>query len=342
MKIQHHLHSVVLATTLALSAGAMQTAIADTSDSNQSYDIVNVANWDALNIRSGAGTEYRVINEIPANSTGIKVISDEFDVNGSTWVKINWDGQKGWVNKRYLTLATATVASAPAKTAVTTSDNYVNYAQNTGSNHTHPANRCTRSISHTHAGPSEHKHRYSCKGNGRQQQQVTQKVAQTQTDQSTVKQNYYNPTPVAATTTAPNGDKDIYGNYRRVAVNAGLGNHQHPANECTRSISHSHSGVAGHKHSYSCKAKGRQQQQVVRQRTYYGTSLRHTHGKSQCASAINHSHNGGNKMHRHECPSSRNNAAAGGPHTHPANNMTNATTHSHPYQDKNHSHSYGR
>lgn len=329
MNIQLHLKSVVLATTLALSTGAMQTAVA--YNSNENYKIVNVANWDALNVRSGAGTEYRVINEIPANSNGIKVTNSEKSINGSTWVKINWNGQKGWVNKRYLTIATASVAPA--------SDvNYINYVQNntkssnTGSNHTHPANRCTRSISHTHAGPTDHTHRYSCKpGNGRQQ------VARTQTVQPhNIKQNYYNPTPARNT--------DIYGNnYRRVAATNNIGNHTHPANQCTRSISHSHAGAkAGHKHSYSCKGKGRQQQ-VTRQRTYYGGSLQHTHGKSQCASAINHTHNSGNKVHRHECLSSgRSSANAGGRHTHAANSLTNATTHSHPYQDRGHSHSYGR
>ncbi|HIO92216.1 MAG TPA: SH3 domain-containing protein [Leucothrix mucor] len=331
MNIQHHLKSVVLATTLAFSAGAMQTAVAYSN--NQNYKIVNIANWDALNIRSGAGTGYRVINEIPANSSNITLTGNEKDVNGSTWVKIKWDGQIGWVNKRYLTIAEASVAPASNNT-------YVNYAQNNkaGSTHSHPANRCTRSISHTHAGPTGHSHRYSCKGNGRQQ------VASNQTAKPrTTKQQYYNPAPVAYNPPAPRTNTDIYGNYRRVAATTNnIGNHTHPANRCTRSISHSHAGAkAGHKHSYSCKGKGRQQQ-VTRQRTYYGGSLKHTHGKSQCVSAIAHSHNGGNKIHRHECPSSGRSSAAGGRHTHPANSLTRATTHSHPYQDRSHSHSYGR
>ena len=319
MNIQHHLKSVVLATTLAFSAGAMQTAVAYSS--NENYKIVNVANWDALNVRSGAGTEYRVINEIPANSNGIKITDSEKSMNGSTWVKIEWDDHIGWVNKRYLTIAT--VNATPASNT-----NGVNYAQNnTGSNHTHPTNECTRSISHTHAGPTGHSHRYSCKGNGRQQ------VAKTQAVQShNIKQTYYNPTE----------NTDIYGNnYKKVVVTNNTSNHTHPENECTRSISHTHAGAkAGHKHSYSCKGKGRQQQ-VTKERTYYGASLQHTHGKSQCASAIIHTHNGGNRVHRHECPSSGRDSA-GDRHTHAANSLTNATTHSHPYQDRSHSHSYGR
>ncbi|MCF6191194.1 MAG: hypothetical protein L3J51_12010 [Cocleimonas sp.] len=69
--------------------------------------------------------------------------------------------------------------------------------------HTHPANRCTRSISHAHPnGQGTHQHRYSCKGNGR-------------------------------------------------LSNAGNG-HFHPANSMTRSTRHNHPNGAGkHSHHYS-------------------------------------------------------------------------------------------
>ncbi len=331
MNIQHHFKSVILATALTLSAGVIQTAVAYTN--NQSYKIINVANWDALNIRSGAGTEYRVINEIPANASGITLIGDEREVNGSTWVKILWNGQKGWVNKRYLTIAEASVTPA----------SNINYAQNntqiTATPHSHPANRCTRSISHTHAGPAGHTHKYSCKrGNGRQQ---------AQNQPNTTKANYYNPTPVATyTPPARPRNTDIYGNYRRVVMtNNNMGSHTHPANACTRSITHTHAGAKpGHKHRYSCQGKGRQQR-VVRRTTYYGSygsNLQHTHGKSQCVSAISHSHKGGDRIHRHQCTPSSHRSNASNMHTHRANALTRATTHSHPYQDRNHTHRYGR
>ena len=331
MNIQHHFKSVVLATALTLSAGTIQTAVAYTN--NQSYKIINVANWDTLNIRSGAGTEYRVISEIPPNASGITLIGDEREVNGSTWVKILWDGQKGWVNKRYLTIAEASVTPATN----------VNYAQNNTDDavttHSHPANRCTRSITHSHAGPTGHTHKYSCKrGNGRQQ---------AQSQPSTTKANYYNPTPVATyTPPAKLRNTDIYGNYRRVVMtNNNMGSHTHPANACTRSITHTHAGAKpGHTHRYSCKGRGRQQQ-VVRRTTYYGSyssSLQHTHPKSQCVSAITHSHKGGDRMHRHQCPPDNRRHNTSNMHTHRANALTRATTHSHPYQDRNHTHRYGR
>lgn len=312
MNIQRYLKSIILASTLSLGCVAMQTAV------SADYKIVNVANWDSLNVRNGAGTGYDIVSEIPANSGSIKSTGDTKDVGGSTWVKITWNGQSGWVNNRYLETTGATSTNnmkqtyynpQPAKTT-TTYSSYSPRATTNNNQHTHPENRCTRSISHQHTGPSNHAHQYSCQNKGRQQQ-VTQYNAKT---------------------------TDIYGKKRTAYTpKQNTNTHRHPANQCTRSISHSHIGSANHKHSYSCQNnKGRQQ---VNYRT---NRLQHSHGKSQCVSAIGHTHKGGDNIHRHECPASRNNAQSGNKHTHPANSLTRATTHSHPFQDQRHSHRYGR
>lgn len=317
MNIQHHLKSVILATTLALSCGAMQTTFANT----QGYQVINVATWDALNMRSGAGSRFDIIGSIPANTNGITLTNDVSDVGESTWVKIIWNGQTGWVNKRYLTIAQASV-------------NPDNYSSNGNNQHTHPANRCTGSIVHNHVAAAGHTHSYSCDN-----QQTAVRTVPLQN----VKQNYYNP----ATVVFPPNNTDIYGN-QRVAFTNNTGNsntHSHPANECTHSKTHTHAnGSAGHTHRYSCQGRSRNRQQVTQQRPlYYGSSnLQHSHGRSQCASAIGHSHKNGDTIHRHQCPSSVRRVATGGSHTHPANSLTRATTHSHPYQDRRHSHSYGR
>ena len=314
MNIQHHVKSVILASTLALSCGTMQASFANTQD----YQVINVATWDALNLRSGAGTGFDIVGSIPANTNGITITNDESDIGGSIWVKIIWNGQTGWVNKRYLTIATAAV----------TPNNTQQYASSGGgaNQHTHPANRCTASKTHNHIAPAGHTHSYSCQNNGQQNAIRTIPL-------QNVKQNYYNPSST-----------DIYGNQKVVYTN-NSNSHNHPANECTRSKTHTHAnGSVKHTHSYSCQGRGRSNQQVVQQRpTYYGVSnLQHTHGRSQCANRISHSHKNGDTVHRHECPSSVRNSATGGSHIHPANSMTRATTHSHPYQDRKHSHSYGR
>lgn len=317
MDIQRHLKSIILASTLALSCVVAPTAY------SANYKIINVANWDSLNVRSGAGTGFDVVNEIPANSSNIKIVSDGRDVGGSTWVKINWEGKSGWVNQRYLAKTGATNRNnnmkqtyynpQPTDTQQPTT-NYPSYlprAKDTeGDNHRHPANRCTRSISHSHAGPAGHAHRYSCQNNeNKGQQQTTQ-------------YNY--------TTT------DIYGNQRTTYTPKQNSNsHSHPANQCTRSISHNHAGPTNHSHRYSCQ-RGRQQVNNTKNR------LQHTHGKSQCVSAVAHAHKGGDTIHRHQCPSSGRSAQLGNRHTHQENALTLATTHSHPFQDRRHSHHYGR
>ena len=102
MNIRHHLKSIILASTLALSCGAMPTSFA------ANYQVTNVDSWDTLNVRSGAGTGYDVVSEIPASANKIQITSSERDVGGSTWVKVKWDGQSGWVNKRYLSVAANT------------------------------------------------------------------------------------------------------------------------------------------------------------------------------------------------------------------------------------------
>ncbi|MCK5813817.1 MAG: SH3 domain-containing protein [Cocleimonas sp.] len=317
MNIQHHVKSAILVATLAFSCGAMQTSFAN----SQGYQVINVATWDALNMRSGAGTGFDIIGSIPANTNGITLTNDESDIGGSIWVKIIWNGQTGWVNKRYLTIATAAV----------TADNNTQMASSGANQHTHPANRCTGSKSHSHMAPAGHTHSYSCENNNQQSSVRTIPL-------QNIKQNYYNPSTT-----------DIYGRQygnQKVAFTNNSNKHNHPANECTSSKTHNHAnGSVKHTHRYSCQGRGRSNQQVAQQRpTYYGTSnnLQHTHGRSQCVSAIGHSHKNGDTIHRHECPASVRSSATGGRHTHPANSMTHARTHAHPYQDSRHSHSYGR
>lgn len=343
MDIRRYLKSIILACALILSGGVMQTSFA------ANYQVTDIESWDTLNVRSGAGTGYDVVSQIPASAHKIKITSDEIDVGGSTWVKVKWKGNSGWVNRRYLSVATSTTKNKMKQTYYDPQPTtYTAYTPKATGHHTHPANKCTRSISHTHAnGTGNHSHRYSCK-NGRQQQNM--------------------------------GNTDIYGN-QRPSQNADT--HKHPANKCTRSISHTHANGSGnHSHRYSCK-NNRQQQtaytpkqnsnthrhqanrctrsishthagaknhshryscqnQRGRQQVSQTNRLQHTHGKSQCVSAINHAHKGGDRMHRHQCPSRGNNNQSGNRHTHAANSLTRATTHSHPYQDRSHSHRYGR
>jgi len=57
------------------------------------------------------------------------------------------------------------VIMAPAPVMMAPAPVMMKPAKPMGASHSHPANRCTNSIMHTHAGPGAHSHRYSCKAN---------------------------------------------------------------------------------------------------------------------------------------------------------------------------------
>jgi uncharacterized protein YraI len=314
MNIQHYLKSVVLAGAIIFSSGAIQISFAYGGN----YKVENVASWDVLHVRSGAGMGYDSISQLPATARNIKIISDEKDIGGSSWVKIEWKGQSGWVNRRHL----ATTTTSPNFKETDIYFNPLSTGKNTDdrgsliNKHTHPANKCVASVTHSHKSHRGHFHKYdNCKKDKPQLASYPSTAIDIYNPEGTI----YRPQETSNT-------------------------HAHPANRCTSSLSHRHAGPVDHSHSYSCEANDvRGEQQLVAQPTDYTVNrFQHTHGKSQCVNAISHFHNGGDKIHRHECPKrsgGRNQSSYN--HTHPANSLTRASTHSHPYQDRRHQHQYG-
>lgn len=62
------------------------------------WKVVNVAENDVLNIRSGPGVRFRKIGAIPSGS-GCVIKIRQCKRN---WCRINYISQKGWVSSRYL------------------------------------------------------------------------------------------------------------------------------------------------------------------------------------------------------------------------------------------------
>lgn len=219
-----------------------------------------------------------------------------------------------------------------------------------GVEHTHPANECTNSISHTHPnGGGVHKHRYSCKP----------KMART-ADEHT---HPANKCTRSISHAHPNGKRthahrySCQGTAKNVGMNANQ--HRHPANKCTRSISHAHpNGKRTHAHRYSCQGN-----------TKNVGANQHRHPANKCTRSIAHSHPNGKRDHKHSysCKSNggvknynldqlrhmaqlvlsgnytqgtqKSNTGTG--HLHPANSMTRSIRHNHPNGDRKHSHHYG-
>ncbi len=126
--------------------------------------------------------------------------------------------------------------------------------------HRHPANKCTRSISHAHPnGKRTHSHKYSCKGNG---------ISRVDNDMLRKAQQKLS----------------AYG------MRHGANQHRHPANKCTRSISHAHpNGKRKHSHKYSCKGNG------MRKSNGNG----HVHPANSRTRSIKHYHPNGARKHSH-------------------------------------------
>lgn len=65
-------------------------------------EVCNVKAELGLNLRSGKGTAYSVLDVLPSG-TNVQVVESAVLDDGSTWSKIvEEDGTRGWVNARYL------------------------------------------------------------------------------------------------------------------------------------------------------------------------------------------------------------------------------------------------
>jgi hypothetical protein len=65
--------------------------------------VVNVNAGDTLKLRSGPGTVFNIIAEIPANGGGIKAFDEDRVWDSDTWwYPVEWQGRRGYVGRRYL------------------------------------------------------------------------------------------------------------------------------------------------------------------------------------------------------------------------------------------------
>ena len=349
----------VSSVALCISVAAMSQATA----ASERYIVSGVESWDTLNIRSEPNAKSTIIGEIPSNGSAVNSDGQQVGAGRSTWIKVNWNGVNGWVNKRYLATDYTFTAPAAAPVQSQTYVNTTNYTSqttqntqrsgsiydagtgtvrnvyvgpgnglpaitpkrqttqvvqqrpvNTANTHTHPANRCTRSVSHTHPnGVNQHTHRYSCQGQATQQQPQVQVRAIAQTNANT---------------------------------------HTHPRNQFTNAVTHTHaSGSSQHKHNYGGQRQVQQPQVQVRAVTQNSANT-HTHPRNQFTNAVTHTHASGSSQHKHNYGGQRQvqqpqvqvravTQTSANTHTHPRNQFTNAVTHTHASGSAQHSHNYG-
>ena len=69
------------------------------ASADESFRVVGVASNDVLNIRSGPGTQFPIVAEIPPNGGDVAVYSCR-QVAGysNAWCEVSWQGVDGWAS----------------------------------------------------------------------------------------------------------------------------------------------------------------------------------------------------------------------------------------------------
>jgi len=94
--------SIIRKIRLLLIVSCLVVALPIEANDQPIYQIINVESWDTLNLRSAPGVKSEVVAKIPANAESILLLGIEVSVGKTVWVKINWQGKKGWVSQYYL------------------------------------------------------------------------------------------------------------------------------------------------------------------------------------------------------------------------------------------------
>jgi uncharacterized protein YraI len=82
------------------------------AQSGGTYRVVDVARNDVLNVRSGPSDSFSIVGIIPPDGTGVSIVTG----CERAWCDVSYQGVRGWVNVRFLTLENG--PSAPSKPAV--------------------------------------------------------------------------------------------------------------------------------------------------------------------------------------------------------------------------------
>lgn len=110
-------HFLLLFTWLCLmiSGGFSSNVLAE-----EFYAVRDVNADDYLNVRSQAGAQAMIVTMIPHDATTVRLTGKETKLGRATWVKVHWEGKRGWVNRRYLIkVGKQTPVTAQKKTKAT-------------------------------------------------------------------------------------------------------------------------------------------------------------------------------------------------------------------------------
>ena len=87
---------------IAIALTAAQVEAGGAPDPALSYRVVDVAAGDELNVRQQPGLGGKVLGSLAPDDESVVITGSVMDVGGSQWWEIVLDGDRGWVNGRYL------------------------------------------------------------------------------------------------------------------------------------------------------------------------------------------------------------------------------------------------
>jgi uncharacterized membrane protein len=79
-----------------------------------SFSVVGVAEGDVLNMRSAPDPASAIVGSIPPNAPGIAAVGAPTQIAQTTWQRVSYGGNVGWVNARFLSSA---ASATPAQLA---------------------------------------------------------------------------------------------------------------------------------------------------------------------------------------------------------------------------------
>lgn len=94
--------TTIASSTTTLSSGLPGDPIDFGPAAGDTLAVIGVAHDDVLNLRAAPGADQSILVGIPPLYSDLIAIGETRQLPGSMWIAVDYDGQRGWVNLRYI------------------------------------------------------------------------------------------------------------------------------------------------------------------------------------------------------------------------------------------------
>lgn len=89
-------------TEMASTPNSLHASAQPTGTAQARYSVFGVAPGDTLNVRSGPGAQFPIIERLSNGFDGVRVVGPTVVNQTTEWINIGFGERTGWVNKQYL------------------------------------------------------------------------------------------------------------------------------------------------------------------------------------------------------------------------------------------------